>query len=65
MPTRAAPLTGSGIATTEGLDIGRQNIEFVELGGRHAAYEPSISSGYITMLFIVSIYVFYEWKVVL
>jgi hypothetical protein len=34
------------------------------LGGTHPADAPPISGGYIKVVSIVSIYVFYEWKVV-
>jgi hypothetical protein len=34
------------------------------LGGTHPADAPPIGGGYVKVVSIVSIYVFYEWKVV-
>ena len=55
---------GSGITTAEGLEVGHQNVESVELGGMHPDDAPPIGGGYIQVVSIVSIYVFYKWKVV-
>jgi len=51
---------GSGITTAKGRDVGHRNIELVELGGMHPAYAPPIGGGYIKVVFMVSICVFYK-----
>jgi len=55
---------GSGITTAEALEVGHWNVKMVELGGMHPAKAPPISSGYIKVVSIVSIYASYKWKVV-
>ena len=57
---RAEHLMGSGITTAKGRDVGHRNIELVELGGMHPAYAPPIGGGYIKVVFMVSICVFYK-----
>jgi hypothetical protein len=55
---------GIGITTAKGLEVGHRNVEEIELVGTHSADAPPIGGGYIKVVSIVSIYVFYEWKVV-
>jgi hypothetical protein len=54
---------GSGITTTDGLEAGHRNLEWVEFGGSCPANAVLISGGYIPLVFVVSINVFYKWKV--
>jgi hypothetical protein len=51
---------GSGIGTAEGLEVGHQNIELVEVGGTHPANAPSTRARYIQDVSELSTYVCYK-----